>query len=468
MADSCLHPAHDPQNFAMLRAAVGSDHRTGPGTPMASPDSMLIRGAIQDRLWGRTLGALGRRAVSGQLTVRSDREAYAIVFDRGHVVAAHAPGTAASVLGLALQQELITVGQAAEIERYGGVDQAQTLEDSQLLPPDQMLRLRRQAIAAAATRTFALEQGEFVFESHITLPVVPGTAMHVGGLIFHGVLGQLSELRLEAAVRELGSLFRVRADGVADLQYFGFGEAELVVVRALSDEVSLSQVERLPATEARIARAVIYTLASVGALYCEVPTQPPRLARGTPSPTPVPGVPIRQFQRASSELELPRTSSSRLHRPAPRATEPPGSTPARRTAAPPMAPVESPASIAFRRGQAALRDERLDDAVAELSRAIELAPNDLDYKCTLAWAKFCQASNKPQAAEIIRAILKQAVIKSEHPVLPYYYLGMVERILGRQTQALAHFEQVLELDPSHREAGTEVRFLTRSSGPIRR
>jgi tetratricopeptide (TPR) repeat protein len=426
-------------------------------------EGMLIRGAIQDRLWGKTLGALGRRAVSGQLTIQSDRDTYILVFDHGHVVAASAPGSTASVIGLALQQDLITVTQAAELERHPG-DQAQILEASQLLPADQVLRLRRQAIAAAATRTFGLEHGDFVFDSEITLPVVANTAMHVGGLIFHGVLGHIPDARLAAAVHELGSIFRVRADGVADLQYFGFGEAELVVVRALADNIALAQIEHLPAAERRIAHSVIYTLASVGALYCEVPSHPPRLARGTPSPTPVPGIPIQRFERASSEIELPRTSSSRIHeRPSPRATEP-----QRKRTATPVAPVESPASLAYRRGQAALRDERLDDAIVELARAIELSPNDIDYKCALAWARFCKADNKPQAADAARLVLKQAVIRSEHPVMPYYYLGMLERILGRNSQALSHFQQVLELDPSHREAGTEVRFLSRTSGPIKR
>ena len=47
------------------------------------------------------------------------------------------------------------------------------------------------------------------------------------------------------------------------------------------------------------------------------------------------------------------------------------------------------------------------------------------------------------------------------PVLPHYYLGMVERIMNRKELALEHFREVLELQPNHQDAATEIRFLTR-------
>ncbi len=407
-------------------------------------EDMLIRGAIQDRLWGKTLGALGRRAVTGQLSIRSGNDAYAMVFDGGHVVAAMAPGV--SVLGLALAQELLDVAQVAELERRP--DREQVL--ATLFSPDQLLKLRRQAIASAATRTFALTHGDFVFDSDVSLPIVAGTAMHIGGLIYHGVITQLDDERLNATIRELGTTFRSRADGVPDLQYFGFGEAELIVVRALVEGIAISQIEHLPSTERRIAFATIYTLTSLGALYCEAPAQPQRMARGTSDPTPNPAVQRTSIPRVSL-ISIPTQGPSRT---VPRGTDPPPRTPA------PVATTDR-AQAHYRRGQAALRDERLDDAIGAFMLAIEVAPDELDYKCALAWAKFCNATDKPRAADAVRVVLAQAVLKSDRPVVPYYYLGMVERILGRTPQALAHFQQVLDLDPNHREASTELRFLSR-------
>ncbi len=423
---------------------------------------MLIRGAIQDRLWGKTLGALGRRAVTGQLSIRSGSDSYAIVFDGGHVVAASAPGT--SVLGLALVQELLDVSQVAELERREDRDQ----QLAALLPADQLLRLRRQTIAAAATRTFALTTGDFVFDSEVSLPVVANTAMHVGGIIYHGVTTQLDDERLAGALRELGTTFRSRADGIPDLQYFGFSEAELIVVRALTDGISMQQIEHLPPTERRIASAVIYTLASLGALYCESPAVAPRMARGTADPTPPGPVIARTASGGIPRPAGPRVSQISIptHQPRlqPRGTQP------LHTPAPQVSSAgdANPAPAHYRRGQAALRDERLDDAIAAFTLAAELSPDSHDYRCALAWARFCKAQDKSRIADATRAVLSQAVLRSENPVSAYYYLGMVERMLGRTTQAMTAFQQVLDLDPNHREAGTELRFLSRNSGPIKR
>ena len=444
---------------------------------------MLIRGAIQDRLWGKTLGALCRRAVTGQLEIRSGSDSYKIVFDGGHVVAASAPGSATTLLGVAFGQELLDVTQVAELEMLPLEDREAALAN--VLPAEQVLRLRRQAIAGAATRTFALLEGDFEFIAEVTLPVVPGTAMHVGGLIYHGVLAHLDDDRLASILQELGTSFRSIAEGIPDLPYFGFGESELGVVRALVDGISLAQLAHLPATERRIASAIVYTLASLGALSCEAASTPPRVARGTKDPTP-PGPAIARTRSGgihprSSAPSIPPAGTPQSFVPRnPAAAADDG--PVARTPTPPafaprassslsIPPRQEPAEDAatlYKKGQAALRDSRLEDAVLALTRASELAPEDLEVKAALAWARFCAAANKPAAADAARQILGQVAHKHERPVLAHYYLGMVERIIGRNAAALAHFHEVLELDPAHREASTELRFLSRSSGPIKR
>ncbi len=461
---------------------------------------MLIRGAIQDRLWGKTLGALYRRAVTGQLEIRSGSDTYQIVFDGGHVVAASAPGGAATLLGVAFAQELLDVTQVAELEMLPVEDRDAALAN--VLPAEQVLRLRRQAIASAATRTFALLEGDFDFVSEITLPVAPGATMHIGGLIYHGALAHLDDDRLASTLEELGTSFRSVAEGIPDLQYFGFGESELVVVRALVEGISLAEIANLPASERRITSATVYTLASLGALYCEAPTTAPRVARGTGDPMPagpaiartrsggihprssapsIPRTSTPQMIARATSGQIPRTPTPSSFAPRasasqsmPRADDdgptPPAFTPRGSSSSqsiPRQHPVEDAAAL-LKKGQAALRDNRLEDAVLTLTRATELAPDDLEVKAALAWSRFCAASNKPAAADAARQILGQVAHKHERPVLAHYYLGMVERIVGRSAAALAHFHEVLELDPSHREASTELRFLTRSSGPIKR
>jgi tetratricopeptide (TPR) repeat protein len=125
------------------------------------------------------------------------------------------------------------------------------------------------------------------------------------------------------------------------------------------------------------------------------------------------------------------------------------------------------AAEAFRRGQACLRADKIADAVAELERASELEPKEPTYLAALAWARFCRANDKVEVANDTRRALARAINQSETPVLARYYLGMVERILGRPEKAVEHFQEVLEMDPRHSEAATELRFLTNRRDTLR-
>lgn len=130
------------------------------------------------------------------------------------------------------------------------------------------------------------------------------------------------------------------------------------------------------------------------------------------------------------------------------------------TSGPP--PVEDPkaaAAAAFKRGEAAIASEQLDVAIAELTRATQLQPNDHDYASMLAWAKFCAAKDKTAVADATRKVFIQVILKIEEPVLAEFLLGRVERMLGRDREALAHFRRVLELRPRHPGAAAEIRVI---------
>ncbi|HEU0030126.1 MAG TPA: tetratricopeptide repeat protein [Kofleriaceae bacterium] len=117
------------------------------------------------------------------------------------------------------------------------------------------------------------------------------------------------------------------------------------------------------------------------------------------------------------------------------------------------------AEQAFHRGLIALRREDLVEAVTELSRATQLAPNDVDYFAMLAWARFCAATDKHAIALDTRRALERAVHKSPKPMMARFYLGRVERMLGRIEEALYHFREVLEQEPGNVDAATEIRML---------
>ena len=56
----------------------------------------------------------------------------------------------------------------------------------------------------------------------------------------------------------------------------------------------------------------------------------------------------------------------------------------------------------------------------------------------------------------MRKGLERAIFKSDHPQVAHFYLGRVERMLGREREALRLFQRVLALDPEHRGARSEV------------
>jgi curved DNA-binding protein CbpA len=124
---------------------------------------------------------------------------------------------------------------------------------------------------------------------------------------------------------------------------------------------------------------------------------------------------------------------------------------------------------AFQRGEAALRGGQLELAIAELARAIELNPDEGDYRAALAWARFCAVPDKQVIEAQTRAALEQAIAASPNAISARFLLGRVERILGRDADALRHFQDVLRRAPQHQEAASEARLIEqRLAGPSRR
>ncbi|HEX7700774.1 MAG TPA: DnaJ domain-containing protein, partial [Kofleriaceae bacterium] len=117
------------------------------------------------------------------------------------------------------------------------------------------------------------------------------------------------------------------------------------------------------------------------------------------------------------------------------------------------------AEEAFRRGEMALRREQLDVAIAEFTTAVELQPKEAEYQALLIWAKFAAAADKPAIAHKTRIELARAAERSLQSPTARFYLGRVERILGREREALEHFYEVLRIKSNHAEASSEIRVL---------
>lgn len=117
------------------------------------------------------------------------------------------------------------------------------------------------------------------------------------------------------------------------------------------------------------------------------------------------------------------------------------------------------AEEAFRQGEMALRREQFEQAVQSFSQAVELAPNEPEYQALLAWAKFAAAPDKQVVAVETRKALLRAADANDESTTARFYLGRVERMLGREKEALAYFHEVLRIKPNHVEATSEARIL---------
>ena len=113
----------------------------------------------------------------------------------------------------------------------------------------------------------------------------------------------------------------------------------------------------------------------------------------------------------------------------------------------------------FRAGEIALRREQLDVALEHFKHALELNPDEADHHAMVGWTIFAGALDKTKVLREARGMLDKAMRMAPKSVAPRLYLGRLARIMGRDREALEHFHEVLNLQPAHTEAGSEIRML---------
>jgi hypothetical protein len=390
------------------------------------------------------------------------------------------------------------------------------------LAADRLHDLRRRAVVHRAARTFSVDRGAFVVDDRISVAVLSDGEVDVRFVIYSGARGVLSNERLEAELARLGTWFQIKPEATADLAAYEFTEVEQRVLDRLTTGATLQDLALAdPELDNRAARAIVYSLAACGACETEPrpgakgppvrlpspPWLPPRA--GTPTDLPTLRPAARPHGRVVEYIDLdppttlarakpPIASSSRDERSRdagdPRgassagASAPPRKRPAsggaraKQPADEPASPRPVPepakepakpqdgkaddlasrvvrAEEAFKQGEMALRRQQYDRAIIAFSTACELQPGEPEYQALLAWATFAAASDKQAVATVTRAALSKAVEASVDSVAGHFYLGRVERMLGREKDALAHFQEVLRIKPHHAEASSEVRIL---------
>jgi len=374
----------------------------------------LARGTVGDRAWAITLATLARRGFSGQLTLHvPDGKRFAFAFERGFVVAARSPLAADSVARIALTGHFASAAHVAELTRRLAAmpsrDEVDVLAALAQLSPPQVAKLRVEVILRRAAHTFALDAGEYLLEDRSCLPA-HGCPVDVRAVVYQGVRMHLSEAKLEDELRTLGGTrFVLEPQAAGELHRFGFCDGEWPILAALREGASFAELEaRHRDLDPRTMRAAVYSLVVCGTARV--------LAMGrTPTPPSVP--------RTKTNPELAAEAAERATR--------------------------------------ALEQDKPEAAVIELQRAVRLVPQEADYSALLGWALFCAADDKREVAPRTKLLIERALEKSQRPSDLRFYLGRVERILGRHKEALGHFHAVLLMKPDHRDASAEIRLLQR-------
>jgi len=374
----------------------------------------LARGTVGERPWALTLATLARRGFTGQLSLHaSDGTRYAMAFDRGLVVAARSPLVADSVARIALTGHFASSAKIAELTKRLAAtpsrDEVDVLAALAKLAAPQVAKLRAEVVLKRAARTFAVEAGEYLLEDRGCLPV-HGTQVDIRSVVYQGIRMHVNEARLDSDLRTLGGTrFVLEHEASSELHHFGFCDGEWPILAALRTGASLAELENQHRDlDPRTTRAAIFALVACGTARV--------LAAGrTPTPPSMP--------RTKTNPELAAEAAERATR--------------------------------------ALEIDRPEAAVVELQRACRLVPDHVDYGALLGWALFCAADDKRAMAPRTRLLIERALEKTKRPSDLRFYLGRVERILGRHEAALGHFHAVLLMDPNHRDASAEIRLLQR-------
>jgi len=264
-------------------------------SPSPIRPAVVTRGTVAHRPWAATLAAIGISGRSGQLTLKAaNGKVYRIAFSHGIVVGATSPLAADSVSRIALAHRMISATQSQQIARTLGrinADDVDRFADATGLPPAQVQLLKRRVIIQRAARTFDVENGDYHVDDRISIPVLLAVEVDVRAAIYFGARKNLSQERLTADLRQLGTRFVMRGD--ADLARFELGEAEQPVLDALREGTSLPELEATHRElDPRMTLAVLVALAACGAItHAELLTRVPTPQDASLSRVPTPREP---------------------------------------------------------------------------------------------------------------------------------------------------------------------------------
>ena len=116
------------------------------------------------------------------------------------------------------------------------------------------------------------------------------------------------------------------------------------------------------------------------------------------------------------------------------------------------------AMTSFRLAEAALQRGDVAHAERLAASAVKGDPDEGDYVALYTWIKAMGAHGDSATLDAIQVLTR--VVESHPSERALLYRGKLQKRMKRLREALRDFERVLELNPKHREAASEVRLLT--------
>jgi len=117
------------------------------------------------------------------------------------------------------------------------------------------------------------------------------------------------------------------------------------------------------------------------------------------------------------------------------------------------------AEEAYQLGTMALRRSQFREALAQFQRAVELNPDEAEHHALQAWAMWSAADDKKAIGKEVRRGFRKAISLQPKCVPAYYYRGKIANADGKEETALECFRKVLEYEPNHQGALTEMRVM---------
>ncbi|HTM23053.1 MAG TPA: tetratricopeptide repeat protein [Kofleriaceae bacterium] len=485
--------------------------------------ALVAQGQVADRPFGRTVYAVAARAFTGELRLTADGQSYRVGWRDGQIVAADSPAPADTVGRVALAAGLLTTAQLSDalrtIARGGGGTQLEIVARAGGLDETRVVELRRLVVAQRAMRVFALDSAAFALHDQLELDR-DGDAPPLDPLwaIYHGVAAHYSEARLKKELHGVGGLRLIEAQ-IGLLPRFGFDPA----IKPMLQRMRQAPMTPAGGKDDLAVLYALWCCgcAEATATVAPAPPPPPRSAlppKPAPTPPPAPAKPsddptrnlilakLALVKKGADHFELlgvTRTvRTDELHkaylalarvlhpdRLRAHAIDDPEVGKVFAVVNQAFAVLNDPsmrakyihklergnvdedaeaealaarlfgAEEAFQRGLAALRRNQPAAAIGDFKRAVELNPEEGEHLAMLAWAMFCAAPDKEAAARDVRPLFTRAIAMAPRCVPAYFFRGQVAKATNNLESALECFRKVLELEPEHKDAETELRLL---------